>query len=478
MPEARVIVIGAGIAGLATAWHLQQRGVDAVVLEAADRAGGKVRTSELDGVPLDVGADTFLGRMPWAVDLCREVGLGDDLVAPATSRAWLWSGGHLRPLPEGLALGVPLKPLALARSGVISTTGLARAALDVLRPQIKPRADPSVADVIGGRLGQEVLERLVDPLIGGINAGRSDRLSLAAVAPDLFAAFRRHRSLILGLRAERGLGFGRTFWSPKRSESPKITTKPARQTEVETPLFLGLRGGMERLTSTLAAKLDVSLSAPVDAVVRSEDGRLSVAVRDGEPLQADHVVLAVPASAAAPMLRGAAAKAADALAQTRYASVAVATLAYRPEDIVHPLDGSGFLVPRVDGRLLTACTWFSSKWPDVRPGGLVLLRCSAGRDGDERIADFDDAELVAHLHAEAAEALGLRAAPVEFVVTRWPNAFPQYDVRHLGRVDSAERALARQLPGVTLGGASYRGVGIASCVRQAKEAAERIISSD
>ncbi|TMK84654.1 MAG: protoporphyrinogen oxidase [Actinobacteria bacterium] len=291
MPEARVIVIGAGIAGLATAWHLQQRGVDAVVLEAADRAGGKVRTSELDGVPLDVGADTFLGRMPWAVDLCREVGLGDDLVAPATSRAWLWSGGHLRPLPEGLALGVPLKPLALARSGVISPAGLARAGLDVVLPQIKPRADPSVADVIGGRLGQEVLDRLVDPLIGGINAGRSDRLSMAAVAPDLFAAHRLHRSLILGLRTERHLGFGARFWSPKRSESVRITTKNARETEEDTPLFLGLRGGMERLTSTLAAKLDVSLSTSAAAVARSESGRLAVTVRDGPPIDADTVVL-------------------------------------------------------------------------------------------------------------------------------------------------------------------------------------------
>ena len=160
----------------------------------------------------------------------------------------------------------------------------------------------------------------------------------------------------------------------------------------------------------------------------------------------------------------------------RYASVAVATLAYRPTDIGRPLDGSGFLVPRVDGRLLTACTWFSSKWPDVRPRGLVLLRCSAGRDGDERIADLDDTELVERMHAEAAEALGLRGTPVESVVTRWPEAFPQYDVGHLGRVDAAERALARQLPGVSLVGASYRGVGIASCVRQAKEAAERVSS--
>ena len=449
MSEPRsVVVVGAGIAGLATAWYLQQGGVDAVVLDAAERAGGKVRTSELEGVPLDVGADTFLGRMPWAVDLCRDLGLDQDLVEPATTQAWLWSRGQLQPLPEGLALGVPLKPAALARSGVLSPAGLARAALDVVLPQSKPRADPSVADVIEGRLGREVLERLVDPLIGGINAGRSDRLSLAAAAPDLFAAHRRHRSLILGLRAER------------RKTPPS-----------SAPLFLGLRGGMEQLTSTLAAKLDVRLSTAVDAVVRSEGGRLAVAVGGDAPLEADAVVLATPASAAATLLRSASPKAAGALGQIRFASVAVATLAYRSEDVAHRLDGSGFLVPRVDGRLLTACTWFSSKWPHVRPRDLVLLRCSAGRDGDERIAELDDAELVDRMHVEAAEALGLHAPPVESVVTRWPNAFPQYDVGHIGRVEAAERALARELPGVRLVGASYRGVGIASCVRQAKETA-------
>jgi len=454
MPDTkRVVVVGAGIAGLATAWYLQQHGVDASVLEAAGRAGGKVRTSELDGVALDVGPDTFLGRMPWAVELCREVGLGEDLVAPATTRAWLWSRGQLRPLPDGLALGVPLKPMALARSEVISPAGLARAALDVVLPQIKPRADPSVADVIGGRLGQEVLDRLVDPLIGGINAGRSDRLSMAAVAPDLFAAHRLHRSLIYGLRVER----------------KKVPPSDA-------PLFLGLRGGMERLTSTLAAKLDVSLSTPVEAVVRAESGRVAVALGDGATAEADAVVLAVPARTAAALVRGASPQAAGVLSAIRYASVAVATLAYRPTDIVHPLDGSGFLVPRVDGRLLTACTWFSSKWPDVRPGGLVLLRCSAGRDGDERIADLNDGELVTRLHSEVIEALRLRGGPVESVVTRWPNAFPQYDVGHLGRVDAAERALARQLPGVSLVGASYRGVGIASCVRQAKETSQAVTS--
>jgi oxygen-dependent protoporphyrinogen oxidase len=450
----QVVVVGAGIAGLATAFYLERLGIDAVVLEADERVGGKVRTGELEGVPLDLGPDTFLGRMPWAVDLCRELGLGDELLAPATTRAWLFSRGRLRRLPDGLALGVPLDPLALARSGVISPAGVARAALDVVLPQSRLQADPSVAQVIEARLGREVLERLVDPLIGGINAGRSDRLSLAAVAPDLSAASRLHRSLILGLRAA-------------RRKSPSS----------DAPLFLGLRGGMERLTSTLAAAVNVSVSTPVDAVARSEGGRLAVAVRTGAPLEADAVVLAAPAATAARVLRGASANAARALDGVRYASVAIATLAYQPEAVAHPLDGSGFLVPRVDGLLLTACTWFSSKWPEVRPGGLVLLRCSAGRDGDERIAELDDAELVARVHGEAADALGMAAPPVESVVTRWPDAFPQYDVGHLGRVEAAERALARELPGVTLVGASYRGVGIASCVRRAKEAAEAIASS-
>ncbi|MCU1450454.1 MAG: Protoporphyrinogen oxidase, partial [Acidimicrobiales bacterium] len=363
MAEPRsVVVVGGGVAGLATAWYLQRAGVEATVLEAADRAGGKVRSAELDGVRLDVGPDTFLGRVPWAVELCRDLGLGDDLVQPATTRAWLWSRADLRPLPQGLALGVPLDFTALARSGVVSPAGVARAALDVVLPQSRLPADPSVADVMEARLGREVLERLVDPLIGGINAGRSDRLSLAAVAPDLAGAARRHRSLILGLRAE-------------RKKAPPS----------DAPLFLGLRGGMERLTARLADEVRLETSTPATAVTRSDNSRPAVTTGDGASLEADAVVLAVPARDAARLLRGTSPKAAASLDHIRYASVAVVTLAYDPTSVSHPLDGSGFLVPRVDGRLLTACTWFSSKWPDVRPHGRVVLRCSAGRDGDQRI---------------------------------------------------------------------------------------------
>jgi oxygen-dependent protoporphyrinogen oxidase len=448
--EGRVLVVGGGIAGLATAWFLQEAGVRVTVLEAADRVGGKVRTDTFGSEPLDVGPDTFLGRVPWAADLCRQVGLGDDLVPPATTRAWLWSRGRLRPLPDGLALGVPLKLTALARSGVVSPTGPARAALDVALPRSHWPADPSVADVIGGRLGREVLERLVDPLIGGINAGRSDRLSLAAVAPDLAGAARRHRSLVLGLRADR------------RAASPS-----------DAPLFLGLRGGLSRLTERLAADLDVRTGTTVACVRRGE-----VVLGDGTTLAAGAAVLAVPAPAAATLLRDACPAAAGALDQIRYAPVAVTTLGYRPHDVAHPLDGSGFLVPRVDGRLLTACTWFSSKWPALRNAtGLVLLRCSAGRDGDERINDLDDTELAVRLHAEAGEALGLRAPPVSSVVVRWPSGFPQYDVGHLARVASVEAELAVALPDLVLTGAAYRGVGIASCVRQAREAADRVLAT-
>jgi protoporphyrinogen/coproporphyrinogen III oxidase len=447
-----VVVVGGGVAGLATAWYLQRAGVDATVLEAADRTGGKVRSAELDGFSLDVGPDTFLGRVPWAVDLCRDLGIGEELVQPATTRAWLWSRSDLRPLPQGLALGVPLDLPALARSGVVSAGGVARAALDLVLPQSRLPADPSVADVMEARLGREVLERLVDPLIGGINAGRSDRLSLAAVAPDLAATSRRRRSLILGLRAE-------------RKKAPPS----------DAPLFLGLRGGMQRLTARLADEVRLESSTPVTALTRSDSGRLSVATGDGLRREADAVVLAVPARHAAGVIRGTSPGAAASLDHIRYASVAVVTLAYDPAAVSHPLDGSGFLVPRVDGRLLTACTWFSSKWPDVRPNGRVVLRCSAGRDGDERIGELDDDELVGRVHAEASEALGLPARPVEALVTRWSDAFPQYDVGHQGRVEAAERALARELPGVALVGASYRGVGIASCVRQAKEAADRLV---
>jgi oxygen-dependent protoporphyrinogen oxidase len=430
----RIAVVGGGIAGLASAFFLEDAGHEVTLYEADRRLGGKIHTVDLHGRPVELGPDAFLARVPDATELCQALGLGDELIAPATGDARVWIDGHLRPLPEGLVLGVPSDVLAVARSGVLSPRGLARAALEPLLPGRRLDSDRSVADLVASRFGHQVLDRLVDPLVSGINAGDTRRLSVEATTPQLAALARQHRSLLLGAR------------SLTRARRPG------------DPVFLTVAGGLRRLVDGLVGRLrgDVRTGTPVSSL---------------DDLDADGVVLAVPAPAAAPLVSRRAPAAAEQLAAFEDASVVLTLLAYPAESVGHPLDGSGFLVPRREGRLTTACSWASSKWPHwVRPGE-VLLRVSAGRAGDERALDLDDDELVARLHAEVAPALAISAPPTWTHVARWPASFPQYPVGHLARVDAIEAALP---PNVALAGAAYRGVGIPACIASARRAAERL----
>ena len=463
----RVVVVGGGITGLATAWYLRSGAgpirPEVTVVEASDRPGGKIRTEELAGVPVEAGPDTFLARVPWATDLAREVGLADDLVPPATGQAFVWHDGRLQPLPGGTVLGVPVTARALLTTPLLSARGRARAALDLVLPRRPGAADPSVAEVVGGRLGREVLDHLVEPLVGGIHAGRADALSLRSAARPLATAARRHRSLVLGLRSERG-------------------------NEGSGPVFLGVAGGMERLVARLVASLDGG-ELRLATTVRSltvEDGRWRVACEPGPDVVADAVVVTVPAFAAAALLAGVAPGASQELERIRHASVVTATLGYRPEALSRPLAGSGFLVPRVasesrDGwfryepdPLLAACTFSSVKWPALAGSGLVLVRASAGRHGDDRALALDDGDLVARLHTELAAMVGVTAPPVTSRVDRWPRSFPQYEPGHEERVGRIEGALASH-PGLFVAGAAYRGLGIAACVQSAESTAGQVM---
>jgi oxygen-dependent protoporphyrinogen oxidase len=464
----RVAIVGGGITGLATAWYLRSGAwptrPEVTVLEASDRLGGKIRTEALAGVPVEAGPDTFLARVPWATDLAREVGLADDLVAPATGEAFVFHHGRLEPLPRGTVLGVPVTARALLSTPLLSRQGRARAALDLVLPRRPaPGADPSVAEVVGTRLGREVLDRLVEPLVGGIHAGRADALSLRSAARPLASAAERHRSMLLGLRGQRA-------------------------DEGSGPVFLAVAGGMERLVERVAASLDgvdLRLATAAQAVT-AENGRWRVACEPGPDVVADAVVVTLPAFAAGSVLAGVVPDAARELEQIRYASVVTATLGYRPEALPRPLTGSGFLVPRVasesadgwfrsgPGPLLTACTFSSVKWPALAESGLVLLRPSAGRHGDQRALALDDRDLVARLHSELARVLGLTAEPVESRVDRWERSFPQYEPGHEERVGRIEDALA-QHAGLFVAGAAYRGLGIAACIQSAEGTAGQVM---
>ena len=444
MPR-RVAVVGGGVTGLATAYYLRQTGAAVTVVEAGDRLGGKIQTLDLGGVPVEAGPDTFLARVPWAVDLCRELGLGDELIAPATGKAFLWTGGRLKPLPERHVLGVPTALRPLLESGVLSTAGVARACLDLVLPRMSLGPDPSVAAVVGRRMGRQTLERLVEPLVGGINAGRADALSVAATARPIAEAAARSRSLVLALR--------------------RATPGPAG------PVFLGLAGGLGRLVDRLAEELDdIRLGTVVDHITAGDAGY----TLRGPEIEADAVVVTVPSFAGAGMLALLSPAAAKLMAEIRHASVVTATLAYPPSAVTRPLEGAGMLVPRVEGRLVTACTWSTSKWPALAAGGMVLLRASAGRDGDDRAMELPDEEVVRRVHDELAPVLGLPRRPEASLVSRCLRGFPQYDVGHLARVDAIEAALRTDAPGVFVAGAAYRGLGIAACVEQARRAADLV----
>ena len=444
----RTAVIGAGIAGLVAALDLVEAGADVTVFEASGRLGGKIDTATFAGRPVDRGPDAFLARVPHGIELARRLGLERELISPATGSAWLWSRGRLRPLPEGLVLGVPADLPKLVASGLLSPAAVVRAGLDLVLPRTPIPHDLSVGELVARRFGPQVDQRLVDPLLGGINAGRSDRLSLDASAPQLSAVARSSRSLLLGLRRAR------------RDAPP----------QPDAPVFHGFAGGMRRVIDALQQRLhdhgaDVRLGAPVEAIGDEGAGGIDVA---GEHF--DGAVVATPAFVAADQLAALAPDAAAGLREIDHASVALVLLAFSPNALASPLTGSGFLVPRVEGRLITACSWSSSKWSHLA-GDTAILRVSVGRIGDERGRRMDDAELLWRIQDELVEMMGLRMMPVAHQIVRWERAFPQYEPGHLARIDAIEAALTAAAPNVILAGAALRGVGIPACIASGRAAA-------
>ena len=444
--------MGGGISGLATAyWLAVEHGVDVVVVEAEGRAGGKVRTRELAGMPVDTGPDAFLSRGADLAELVARLGLAGDVVAPRAGGAFIWSRGRLRPIPQGGAFGIPDRVLPVLRSRLLSPVGMLRAGMDFVKPRTTLGADPTVADVVRPRLGDEVVDRIVQPLLGGVHAGSVDRLSARSTVPDVLELARSSRSLVLALRR-------------RRRAAPEPTAPPA-------PPLVSLRGGLSRLVGALVDAIGedrVVRGAPVTAVRRTGAGWEVVTAEAS--VVARHVVLATPAHASAALVAATHPELAAELRGIEYVGVATVTLSLARAE-VGELVGTGFLVPPVEGRLLVGCTWLTSKWPQLAAGDQVLLRCMVGRDGDDRWASMTDAGLVAAVRADLARVMGLTAAPTESLVQRWPRGIPQYVVGHADRLDRIDALVP---DGLHLTGAGYRGSGLAACVASARRTAAAV----
>ncbi len=472
----RVVIVGGGISGLAAARAVlvAAPGSDVVLLEAAERVGGKIATTPFADRPVDCGADAFLARVPAAVELCRDLGLEAALTSPATSTAYLWVDGALRPFPTGTVLGIPTDLDALAETGILSDDGLARVRAEAdLEPEPWPpdgADDESVGALVRRRLGDEVLDRLVGPLLGGVNCGSADELSVLAGAPQFAEAMRTSGSLVTGLRAQR-----------------ETAARASDGTDLP-PVFYGLRTGTQTLTDALAADIagrggDIRTGHAATGVeVTWTPGRQTplfrVRVDDGAggaTVHADSVVLATPDPISARLISAFAPEAAAQLAAVDYASAVLVTLAVPRAGIDHPLDGSGFLVAPDAGLLLTACSWASSKWAHLDgDDDLVILRASAGRTTDGRALELDDDDLVDALLVDLGTTMGLRAAPVEVRVTRWPAALPQFRPGHQARMEALQERLATAYPGLHVIGAGVGGLGIPACITQGNAIATQL----
>jgi oxygen-dependent protoporphyrinogen oxidase len=475
--QPHVVIAGGGISGLAAAFFLRDQAVRVTVLEGSPQLGGKLRVSEIAGVAVDEGAEALLVTRPEGTGLIAEAGLADQRVTPGTTSAAIWTRGALRPLPRRQYMGVPSDMAELARSGVLSGDGVTRARQDLELPPTARDGDVPVAQYIAARFGAEVVDRLVDPLLGGVYAGRSTELSFDATLPSLAAVSRQHRSL-----AEAVL----SLLSPPPAERSAEQETTGSGTRAAGSVFTTLVGGLGTLPGVLgkASAAAVRTGAMARELSRTDSGwRLAVgSAAAPEHVDADAVIIAIPARPAGRLLAevpGAAA-AVTAFGEISYASMAIVTLAYPRSAFPRP-EWSGYLVPAVDGRAVKATTFSTVKWPHLAgpaaPGAeaLEIVRCSIGRIGEEALLQRDDDDLASMAAAELMEATGARGAPVATRVTRWGGALPQYTVGHLDRVARIRATMAAQ-PGLAICGAAYDGVGIPACVATARTAADQVLA--
>ncbi|MEO2030655.1 MAG: protoporphyrinogen oxidase [Planctomycetaceae bacterium] len=466
----RVAVIGGGISGLAAAHRLTEldTSLDIVVFESGDRPGGVLATEWVDGFRIELGPDSMLTQLPWGIDLCRRIGLTDELIGTSEEhrQTWIVRSGRLLPLPEGLAIMAPTRIWPAVRSPILSLTGKLRLAWEPFIPRRSETGDESLADFACRRVGREALERLVQPLVSGIYMADPQRLSMQAALPRFVAMESQHGSLIRAARRQAGNG----------------QTKPAVDDRTGLPdsMFVAPRAGMGDLISALADRISlgsIRLRSEVKKMTPRSGGGWRLTGESGSAdldENFDGVILAIPSDCSARLLNEIDIPLANQLTHIEHSGCVVVTLAFECGDIGHPLNGYGFVVPLIEQRDIIACTFSSVKYANRAPEGQVLLRVFLGGAMRTDLMDRDDEALLRIVLRELTDLLRIQARPALVRVVRWPNVMPQYHVGHLDRIDRIDAAVAG-IHGLELAGNSYRGVGIPHCIRSGELAAERIV---
>jgi protoporphyrinogen/coproporphyrinogen III oxidase len=504
----RIVIIGGGITGLAAAHGILERHlesgkqVDLTLLEAGPRIGGIVQTDERDGFLLERGPDSFLSEKPAILELARRLGLESRLIATNKKhrRSFIVRRGRLLPVPHGFQLLAPAQLWSFLGSGIFSWHGKARMAMDLLIPRRNANgdADESLAQFVRRRLGREALERMAQPMIGGIYTADPEKLSLRATMPRFLEMEREHGSLIRALRKESkslvvSEGSEGQGSSPTEREGAESRPSGARYS-----LFLSFDRGMQVLTDKLEERIlnfksqiaedgswpqvSIRLNTTVKSLTlenqaASDDPpKWNVRTNDHETLVADAVCLAVPAYVSAQLLKNVDAQIAAELDGIPYASSATINLAYKRDDIPHPLDGFGFVVPFIEKRSLIACTFSHVKFAGRAPEAHVLLRAFAGGALQPEMLGLSEGELISRVRADLRDLLGIERAPMFAEVSKWERSMPQYHVGHVEKVKRIRDRVAA-LPGIVLAGNAYSGPGIPDCIRSGEAAADQILDS-
>ncbi len=481
--DMRIVIIGGGISGLSSAFYLRRmaagRGIKAevTIVEKTERLGGKIETLRTDGFVIEKGPDSFLTRKQALIDLADDLGIAGELtkINPSGKVAYIVHRNKLYPMPQGLVLGVPTEVMPFATTGLLSPMAKLRAALDFVLPARKGTQDESIGSFLERRMGTEVVERVAEPLLAGIYAGELNKLSLRATFPQFRESERRHGSLIRGMRmsVKKGAAGGGTPVDPRFRGATFLTFRRGLATMVEA--LEGAVAGCDVRMGCCAVAVRKAEAGTAGEVAGAGGRRYAVELDNGETLAADAVIVSTPAFAAAPLLD--AHVDVSALRNIDYVSVANVVLAFDKATFGLDFAGSGFLVPRTEGRHITACTWTSSKWLHTAPKDKVLLRCYVGRANDEASVELPDDQLAAAVLQDIRDILGIRAdvKPLFTEITRLRRSMPQYPVGHVEAIQAMQAELAEQLPGVYVIGNAIDGIGLPDCIRQGKAVAKQAL---
>ncbi|QHS21627.1 protoporphyrinogen oxidase [Virgibacillus sp. MSP4-1] len=463
MGNKQIAVIGGGIAGLTAAYYLQkeirthQLPYEVKLIEAGEELGGKIKTEKKDGFTIERGPDSFLARKTSAARLATEAGLEDELIRVSSGKSYILANGELHSMPKGSFMGIPTQIKPFVTSSLFSIPGKLRAAGDFVLPKGKPQEDQALGHFFRRRLGNEVVENMIEPLLSGIYSGDVDKLSLMATFPNFYDMEQKYGSLIRGLQ--------------------ETTPKPSKTgAQKKQGMFLTLKNGLSSLVTAVEEKLEKETVLKGVAVnqIDKKNGSYQLSLSNGKAWSADAVIMAAPHLAAQKMLNQY-----DFMNEWKEmpsTSVANVAMAFDADDIEDDIDGTGFVVSRNSDFRITACTWTHKKWPHTTPEGKALVRCYVGRPDDQEVVHFSDEEIEEIVLRDLNKQMKIKGKPEMKVVTRWENVMPQYTVGHKQRVQRVKEQLEQHLPGVFLAGSSYEGIGLPDCIDQGEKAVRDVLA--